>query len=340
LYPELFNIPFTELSVKSYGMMMVFGFLSAMFVIRRLSVGMGENAEHITSAALYSLICGVIGARIFYVVHYWDQFRGRGLLEIFAVWKGGLELLGGVIMAILVIMLYMRVKKLPVRRYLDILAIGLMLALAFGRIGCFLNGCCFGRPTNCAVGIHFPYGSPAYQSQTSPDPTRNRAKAYLDLPADFFGRFDEQGKWLAASEQDKYWWNLKPYEKLTDEQKQQVSKGPYRCLAVHPTQFYSSALALLVSLTLYLFWRWGRSFIKNGKAPPALAKSGCTFALMFFLYSACRFLLEFIRDDNPFGANGLTISQNMGIGIFLFGFVLLAVFALMKPGEHKENTKN
>ena len=96
---------------------MVFGFLTAMYIIRRFSRKMGHNADHITTAALYSLICGVVGARIFYVVHYWAQFRERGLLEAIAVWKGGLELLGGVVLAILVIVIYLRTKKLPVRRY-------------------------------------------------------------------------------------------------------------------------------------------------------------------------------------------------------------------------------
>lgn len=314
MHPELFKIPFTGLSVKSYGLMMVLGFLVAMYVIRRLSRGMGENAEHITSAALYSLICGVVGARIFYVVHYWRQFRGRGLLEIFAVWKGGLELLGGVVLAILVITIYLRAKKLPVRRYLDILAIGLMLALAFGRIGCFLNGCGFGRPSSCPISVRFPYDSLAYQSQTSPDFSRNRAKPYLDLPDDFFT--------------DGY---LKPYKMLTDEQKYEVTKGKYRSLPVQPTQLYASGLALVVSLILYLFWRWGRGFEKKGKTPPAIVSSGSTFALMFILYSICRFFLEFIRDDNPFGANGLTVSQNISIAMFVFGFVLLGIFAKMKP---------
>ena len=315
MHPELFKIPFTELSIKSYGLMMVVGFLAAMFVIRRLSRQMGHNAEHITTAALYSLICGVVGARIFYVIHYWHQFRGE-FLEIFAVWKGGLELLGGVVLAILVITIYLRIKKLPVRRYLDILAIGLMLALAFGRIGCFLNGCCFGKPTACALGVRFPYDSLAHQSQTAPDFGRNRAEPYLELPSEFFtGGY------------------LKPYKELTDEQKYEVTEGKYRSLPVHPTELYSSGLAVVVCLFLYLFRRWGRGFEKEKRNPPAIAKSGTTFALMFILYSICRFFLEFIRDDNPFGANGLTVSQNMGIAMFIFGFVLLGVFAKMKPEE-------
>src|SRR4030042_54505 len=174
MHPELFRIPFTEMTVKSYGVLMALGFIAAIYVIRGLSRGMGENAEHITTAALYSLIAGVVGSRIFYVVHYFQQFRGKGIGEMFAVWKGGLELLGGVLLAILVIFIYLRAQKLPIRRYLDILAVGLMLALAFGRIGCFLNGCCFGRPTDFPISVRFPYGSLSYQSQIRPDEARNR----------------------------------------------------------------------------------------------------------------------------------------------------------------------
>ena len=125
MHPELFRIPFTELTVKSYGVMMVCGFIAAIYIIRKLSRDMGENSEHITTAALYSLMAGVAGARIFYVIHYWQDFRGRAIISAFAVWDGGLELLGGVLLAVLVIGVYLRVNKLPVRRYLDILGVGL-----------------------------------------------------------------------------------------------------------------------------------------------------------------------------------------------------------------------
>ena len=144
--------------------------------------------------------------------------------------------------------------------------------------------------------------------------SRNRAEPYLELPGEFFS-----GGYL------------KPYEMLTDEQKYEVTKGKYRCLPVYPTQLYSSGLAVVVFLILYLFWRWGRGFEKERRKVPAIVKSGSTFALMFILYSICRFSIEFVRDDNPFGANGLTISQNLSIAMFIFGFVLLAIFAKMKP---------
>lgn len=332
MHPELFRIPFTELTVKSYGTMMVLGFIAAIFVIRRLSRGMGQNAEHITTAALYSLISGVLGARLFYVVHYWDQFAGRNFFSIFAVWTGGLELLGGVITAICTIVIYLRVQKLPVRRYLDILAIGLLLALTFGRIGCMLNGCCFGKPTSAPIAVRFPYDSIPYQSQIKPDLARNRTEPHLDLPAEYFGYPDETGKWIdVPSGGDKLSYYLKPYDKLTDTQKFEVTEGAYRCLPVHPSQIYSSISALFLCMILYFWRKGGIAFERKGKRSPFFLRSGSTFAMLFISYGAARFFIEFLRDDNPFEAAGLTISQNMCIGLIIFGLMLMAVFVKMKP---------
>jgi len=85
---ELLKIPFTELTVKSYGTMLVLGFMAAAFLMRRLSRRVGIDPLLVTNAALYSLISGVIGARIFFVLHHLDQFSGSPL-EIFAIWGGG-----------------------------------------------------------------------------------------------------------------------------------------------------------------------------------------------------------------------------------------------------------
>ena len=327
MHPELFRIPFTDLTVKSYGLMMVCGFVCAIYIIRRLSRGMGENAEHITTAALYSLIAGIAGARIFYVIHYWNQFRGRGIIEIFAVWKGGLELLGGVLLAIFIIVVYLWRKKLPVRRYLDILAVGLMLALVFGRLGCLFNGCCFGRPTDSRISVRFPYGSLAYQSQVFPDAARHREKPYLYLPADFFGYIDDANQWVDG---------LKPLDKLSPQQKFEVSKqGKYRCLAVVPTQIYESLSALVGCILLYLHRRKGIQLQKRGGTIPFFFRCGITFGLLFIVYGTMRFFIEFFRDDNPIGAFGLTISQNLSIVLFIASVLLIVIFGSMKPDVEK-----
>ncbi len=301
--------------------MMVIGFLAAVSLIRHLSRDITPNPQLITNAALYSLIAGVAGARLFYVVHHFDKFQGR-LLSAFAIWQGGLELLGGVVLAIAFIVLYLRYHKLPIRHYLDILAIGLMLALAFGRIGCFSRGCCFGRPTELPWAVRFPYGSDAYYSQIYPDLKRNRPHPHLKLPPDFFSYIDKDGQWSSG---------LKPYENLTPEQKYMVDEGPYRCLPVHPTQLYSSANGALCCLILYLFWRRSRNTANAKKTNRLFIRPGCTFSLMFILYGIGRFFIEFMRDDNPFEFDSLTISQNISFALIMLGVVLTVIFERMKP---------
>lgn len=326
MFQELFRIPFTQLTVKSYGVMLVIGFLAAVYVIRRLSRNITPDPQMITNASLYFLVAGVVGARVFYVIHYFDTFRGD-LLSVFAIWDGGLELFGGILAAITVIVLYMRYHKLPIRQYLDILAIGLMFALACGRIGCFFSGCCFGKPSDLPWAIRFPYGSDAYYSQVFPDEARNRPRPQLELPKDFFENVEKKGRLFTQ---------LKPFDKLTSEQKEMVTSGPYRCLAVQPTQLYSSANATALALLLYLFWKRSQK-ARQSQSAKLFTKSGSTFALMFILYGITRFFIEFLRDDNPFEYawwtiyKGGTISQNLGIYMLLGGLLLMAIFQKLSP---------
>lgn len=321
MHPELFEIPIVHLTVKSYGFMMVAGFLAAVAVIRYLSRHFTRDPQHITNAALYALIAGVAGARVFFVIHYFDQFRGEPWHHVFAIWNGGLELIGGVLLAIAAILFYIWYHKLPMRHYLDVLAIGLTAALMFGRIGCFLNGCCYGRPAELPWAVRFPYGSFAYESQVRADTDRGRPEPHLHLPDEYFGYTDEQGNYFPG---------LKPFKYLTPAQREHVTEGGYRCLPVHPTQLYASGGALILGLILYGVWRRSQKAEKAGRYC-FLTKPGSTFSLMFILYGIMRFTLEAIRDDNPFETAGLTIAQILSIGLGLLGIVLVIFFSLTKP---------
>ncbi|MBA7682083.1 Phosphatidylglycerol--prolipoprotein diacylglyceryl transferase [subsurface metagenome] len=328
MYPELFEIPFIHLTIKSYGLMMVVGFLLAITLIRRLSRNIIPNPELITSAALYSLIAGVVGARFFYVLHHSDKFEGSWL-SIFAIWQGGLELYGGVILAIPVIVFYAWYHKLSIRRQLDILAIALLLALSFGRIGCFMRSCCFGKPTNLPWAVRFPYASHVYHSQVYPDLKRERPEPHLQLPVEFFGYYNSEGT---------TYYGLKPYENLTEEQKKILKEtDKRRSLSVHPTQLYSSVNAAILCLILYLFWRRSQRATKSKNIRKLFVKPGCTFSLMFVFYGITRFFIEFLRDDNPFEHawwaiyRGGTVSQNLGIYMAILGVVLMVIFQKIKP---------
>lgn len=327
MHPRLFEIPLIDWPVGTYGPMLVIGFLAAITLISFLSKSIGTDPQHITNAALYSLIGGVIGARLFYYFHYYQEKYQGDLFGVFRVWEGGLELLGGVIVAIAVILAYLKYHKLPIRRYLDILSIGLMLALVFGRIGCFLNGCCYGKPTDFPWGVRFPTyvintegdnlnPSFVFYSQVNPNLDRNRTEPHLKLPNDYFYFIDDDG-----------YGYLKDFDELSEEQRMEVTKGKYRCLPVHPTQLYTSAGAAFLCLILYLFWR--RSKKSKSKL---LTCPGCTFSLMFILYGIMRFIIEILRDDNPFEDawwviyKGGTVSQNISIYMIILGATFLLIF--------------
>ena len=318
MHPELFEIPFLHVTVKSYGTMMVIGFLLAVAVMRRLMKRADQDPEFITNIAMYALISGIIGARLFYVIHHHDLYTGR-FFQVFAVWQGGLEFLGGVLAGIGFLWFYLWKQKLPKRLYLDVLAIGLMIGLGFGRVGCLLNGCCFGKCTEVPWSIQFPYGSPAFYSQIRPDTDRNRTEAKIDLPADYF---DEEGL-------------LKPKEALTEEQLKAVTEGPYCTLPVLPTQPFSTLNAFVLAGILCTTW------FKIGRQKP-----GVVMALMLLLYGPTRFYLETLRDDNPFEQawwaiyKGGTVSQNIGIYMFVAGAILLYIFATRKQTAEGNMSKN
>lgn len=326
MHPELFHIPLINYTVHSFGPMIVLGFTFGFLLVRRLSRNITSDPQVIYNVILYCLISGIVGARAFYVIHHLYQFRGNWL-SIVATWQGGLEFYGGVIFAVPVIIFYLKHKKLPIRPYLDILAIGLMAGLAFGRIGCFLNGCCFGKPTNLPCAIRFPYDSFAYNSQVNPNFKRDRAEPQLRLPPDYFFYIDENGLGY-----------IKPFEDLSSEQQLEVTKKKYRCLPIHPTQLYSSANAVILCILLLLFWKRAS---KNTNAGKIFTQPGHTFALAFILYGITRFILEALRDDNPFEYawwaiyKGGTVSQNICIFMVIIGVVLMVLFYKIKPKEAK-----
>jgi phosphatidylglycerol:prolipoprotein diacylglycerol transferase len=323
MHPELFKIPFVNWPVNTFGLMLVIGFLAAVSVIRYLSRDITPNPQLVTNGALYALIAGVVGARTFYVIHHFDKLDGT-VLSLFAIWRGGLELYGAVILVVPVVFLYLRYHKLPIRKYLDVIIIGLTLVIVFGRIGCFMRGCCFGKPSDLPWAVRFPYGSDVYYNQVYPNPKRDRAEPRLKLPPEFF-YYNEGGTY----------YGLKAFDDLTDKQKDMVTNGQYRCLPVHPTQLYSSIDGAVLFLILLLFWRRSKraGMVKNTNK--LFTKPGSTFALGLILYGIARFIIECLRDDNPFEFDGLTISQNISIVMIVLGVVLILVFEKLKPTRAK-----
>ena len=154
-----------SLSVRWYGIMAALGFLAASWMIFHLRHLVANLTEDRASGVLFTaMVAGIAGGRIFYVVQFYERdFAHRPWYMMLRIDQGGLVFYGGMILATLAIIVYSRLTKLDLLRLLDIFAPALPLAHACGRIGCFLNGCCYGCPTESAFGVHYPVGSEPFQ---------------------------------------------------------------------------------------------------------------------------------------------------------------------------------
>jgi phosphatidylglycerol:prolipoprotein diacylglycerol transferase len=129
----------------------------------------GIPAEKILDLGPWLIVGTVIGARALYVFSYWrEEFAGHPISEIFMVWRGGLVYYGGLIGASLAAILYARTKALPLWKLADVLAPSIALGCVFGRIGCLMNGCCYGRECDLQWAIHFPAGHRTYPHGVHP----------------------------------------------------------------------------------------------------------------------------------------------------------------------------
>ena len=163
MWPTLFKIPWLDIPIRSYGMMLMIGFLGGTWWATRRASRVKADPDLIVNAGFVALLASIVGARIFYVAHYWENFAGRGIWPIIDVTAGGLEFYGGFIGGVLGVIGLLLVKRVSLRLYLDILAPSVMFGMSMARIGCFLNGCCWGGacPHEIPWCVTFPFSSPA-----------------------------------------------------------------------------------------------------------------------------------------------------------------------------------
>jgi phosphatidylglycerol:prolipoprotein diacylglycerol transferase len=135
-----------SLEIRWYGIMAAIG-VAALLVVMLREVKRRGLSSDIYSIFLWGVIGGIIGGRLSYVIYYWDQFRANPL-DIFGF--AGLAQMGMIIGIIVAALIYMAVTKMRFSTLLsigDVFIVGALLALAMGRIGCTLNGCCYGQPS-------------------------------------------------------------------------------------------------------------------------------------------------------------------------------------------------
>ena len=155
MHPQIFGF------VKSYGLLMAISFVLGLFLSIRRGRKQGLSTDAVVDLIFVVLVSSLIGVRLAFVLTHLDQFHPW--YQAFRIWDGGLTLYGGIILAIAAVWWKSRRLGLPFLRVADVLAPGVILGIGVTRIGCFLAGCCFGHPTDCALGVRFPVGAPATQ---------------------------------------------------------------------------------------------------------------------------------------------------------------------------------
>jgi phosphatidylglycerol:prolipoprotein diacylglycerol transferase len=300
MHQELFRIPFLDRPVYGYGLMLVIGFLLGAQLAKFLARRCGLNGDHFVTGCLIGLIAGVVGARLSHVLeslanplsHEFSR-NGRSAWENFAsmlnVSSGGLTFYGGFLLATPVLIGYAIWRKIPLFKGMDIIAPSLMLGLAFGRIGCYMNGCCYGEECSLPWGASFPYGSNAFVDQnakgeiapgdippelTDPDPAhaiRREAPDPGHAPA-----VDAGAQWLPR---------LLTKDEVRAKHLESLAAS-VRAKPVHPTELYSAFNAFFIAGILFVYFTLS-------PAP------GRVFAMMLILKGITRFVMEMIRVEPP-----------------------------------------
>jgi phosphatidylglycerol:prolipoprotein diacylglycerol transferase len=148
-------------------MMLFFAYVASWFLATWRAQREKIDPELISDLALWLFCGGLIGARVFYVWEYWGS-RVHSLLDFFKIWEGGIVFYGSVIGGTVGVFLFRAVRAFPLAAVLDVLAPSIALGIALGRVGCFLNGCCYGDVCDRAQvpwAVTFPRESPPWYEQ-------------------------------------------------------------------------------------------------------------------------------------------------------------------------------
>jgi phosphatidylglycerol:prolipoprotein diacylglycerol transferase len=344
------------LPIRGYGVMLLTAISAGVGMAIYRARQAGLNPELIISLAVWLVICGVIGARVFHVIEYWDEhFAGKNprdtLLAIVNIPEGGLVIYGGFFGAALGFVLFVRKHRLPLLAMADLVAPSLLIGLAIGRIGCFLNGCCYGGHTDRPWAVTFPqYGSsreaakPVGQRRYSPpyldQATRGELHGFrLDSGADeqVVVTRVEAGSLAAIA-------GLRAGDSISSINNHAVeSLGDARSRIFLS---FESQQPLVLTLQSGKTLRIPSVPIPERSRPvhptqvysaidagllgwllwsfyPFRRRDGEVLALMLTIHPITRFLLEIIRTDEPavFGT-GMSISQNISVVLLVGGVVL------------------
>lgn len=336
----LFHIPGTQIPIYGYGMMLFLAFVFCLWLAKRLGRREGIEPKSIEDMAIWIFIFGILGARITYCLQYGCDFAG-----FFRIWDGGLvfygSAIGGAIGYLLAYIFVLRKHHISSWKMADVIAPCAALGLCLGRVGCLLNGCCYGNVA-CAScpAISFPIASPprlamverGYQTAAgfTLEPDRTVGAVEPHSPAEKAGlKAGDRIVKINGVEVDSIsvalgsqWPRGKNDLALTVRRPRggedvDLPAFSHDTIGLHPTQVYESiSTGLLFFVLLFYF--------------PMRRHDGAVMVLFMLGYAVHRFLNEMLRTDTDPVAFGLTLSQNVSV-LVLAAAVLLGLWVRVRP---------
>ncbi|QQS46145.1 MAG: prolipoprotein diacylglyceryl transferase [Acidobacteriota bacterium] len=157
MFPELFKLPFVDITLNTYGLLLALAFIAGLLVMARLAAKDGLDRQKVYDLGLWVLAASLIGSKLLMVVTEWDAYYKDNPGQIFTLdfFRSGGVFYGGFLGAVIASVIVMRIYKLPWWRTADACAPGIAIGQAIGRLGCFSAGCCWGKPTTAWCGVHF-----------------------------------------------------------------------------------------------------------------------------------------------------------------------------------------
>jgi phosphatidylglycerol:prolipoprotein diacylglycerol transferase len=343
LLPSL-DEPGQGLPIRSYGLMMLLGIVTGTLLAIRRARPLGMNSDQVVSMVFWIVVPGILGARAFYVIEYWTDFRrltADGSLALLPtvgavlnIAQGGLVVYGSYIGGLIGLFAFARRYGQAMLALGDLIVPSVALGMVFGRLGCLMNGCCFGDLCELPWAMTFPFGSPPYVHQVEKgqlflhglklrdgtqgaptiadvEPGSPAAQAGLAMDQQILAingypihsvgeartllfQVHEPGQTLSVTTAES-----------TAPHRWKYSGPPPRSLAVHPAQAYGSINGLILVLLLLAY-------------APFRRRDGELLALMMTVYPITRFLQECLRTDEPPAlGTPMTISQNVSVLMFL-----------------------
>lgn len=150
-------IPFLHISIPiySYGLMLMIGFLAGLYVARKKAASEHLDPNIISDLSVYTIISALIGARLFFIIQNFSDYKDNPL-DMIKIYQGGLVYYGGLIAVVVALLVFARLRRISPLKLMDLVVLASSLGLVFGRIGCFLNGCCYGKLSNLPWAVKFP----------------------------------------------------------------------------------------------------------------------------------------------------------------------------------------